>query len=91
MTFTELLKTGKTVNLELVGLNGNAFSLMGAFRQQARREDWSKEELNAVLTECMSGDYDHLVVTLAKVCSSDEESEDDNEWTPYDMYHPDQI
>lgn len=35
---------GKTVNLELVGTDGNAFAVLGAFRKQARREGWTKEE-----------------------------------------------
>lgn len=54
----------KKINLELVGLDGNAFSLMGAFSKQARREDWTQEEINEVLDECKKGDYDHLLRTL---------------------------
>ena len=50
--------------LKLVGLNGNAFYLMGAFRKQALKEKWSNEEIETVLTECKSGDYDHLLQTL---------------------------
>ena len=69
----------KTVKLSLVGLDGNAFSLMGAFQQAARRQGWTKEEIKEVLNECMSGDYDHLLATLANVCveeNSDEESDE---------------
>ena len=58
----------KKVNLTLVGLDGNAFSLMGAFKSQAENEGWSKDEIDAVLNEAMSGDYDHLVATLSDVC-----------------------
>ena len=54
----------KKVKLKLVGLDGNAFSLMGAFRKQARKEGWSPEEINLVIEECMSGDYNHLLCTL---------------------------
>ncbi len=57
-------KIGKKVTLELVGLNGNAFVLMGAFSSQARKEGWTKEEIDEVLNECMSGDYNHLLCTL---------------------------
>lgn len=53
------------VQLRLVGLDGNAFSLMGAFNHAARRQGWSKEEIQVVLDECMSDDYDHLLATLA--------------------------
>jgi hypothetical protein len=57
----------KKVKLELVGLDGNAFALMGAFQQQAHKEKWTKEEIDLVLDECCSGDYDHLLTTLMEV------------------------
>ena len=60
--------TGRVVNLELIGLDGNAFSLMGAFQRQARREKWSKAEIDIVLTACTSGSYDKLVGTLISHC-----------------------
>ena len=63
----------KKVTLELVGLDGNAYSLMGAFQRQARKEKWEKSEIDAVLEECMSGDYDHLLCTLVAHCQSPEE------------------
>lgn len=63
------LVDGKTINLELIGLDGNAFSLMAAFRQQALREGWIPDEINKVLDEAMSDDYNHLVATLAIHCS----------------------
>ncbi len=40
---------GKKVTLELVGLDSNAFALMGAFRKQARKEGWKSEEIEKVL------------------------------------------
>lgn len=58
----------KKVALELVGLDGNAFSLLGAFSRQAKRENWTKEEIESVTEEAMSGDYDHLLATLAEHC-----------------------
>lgn len=61
-------KIGKTIDLELVELDGNAFALMGAFRHQARKEGWSQEEIQVVLDEAMLGDYDHLLQTLVTYC-----------------------
>jgi len=58
----------KKITLELVGLDGNAFALIGAFRRQAKAEGWTKEEIESVCNECMSGDYDHLLQTLISVC-----------------------
>ena len=66
----------RKVHLELVGLDGNAFALMGAFRKQARQEGWTKPEIDEVLEECMKGDYDHLLMTLADRCEEPCEEED---------------
>ena len=39
------MKTNKKVKLKLVGLDGNAFFLMGTFRKQAKKEGWSEKEI----------------------------------------------
>jgi hypothetical protein len=52
------------IKLNLVGLDGNAFSLMGAFRRAARKQGRTPEEIKVVLDDCMSGNYDHLLQTL---------------------------
>ena len=57
----------KKVNLDLTELDGNAFMLIGAFRKQARREQWTDAEIKAVTEDCMSGDYDHLLQVLIGV------------------------
>lgn len=69
----------KKVKLELVGLDGNAYSLMGAFQRQARKEAWTPEEIKSVLNDAMSGDYNHLLCTLSAVCESPNEDEDEDE------------
>lgn len=58
----------KTVNLSLVGLDSNAFLLLGAFNRQAKREGWTSDEINNVLTKATAGDYDHLLRTLDAHC-----------------------
>ena len=62
--------TKKKVTLELVGLDGNAILLMGAFARQARLEGWTREEINAVLDDAKSGDYDNLLRVLMEHCES---------------------
>lgn len=52
------------VAFELVGQDGNAFGLLGAFRVAALRAGWSKEQFEAVREEACSNDYDHLLQTL---------------------------
>jgi hypothetical protein len=57
----------KKVKLKLVGLDGNAFALMGAFQRQARKEEWTPDEIKMVIDESTSGDYSHLLATLMEV------------------------
>lgn len=74
----------KHLDLNLVGLDSNAYSLMGAFKQQARKEKWTPEEIKAVIDECLKGDYDHLLVTLSDHCNMTDEDYDQDEDDDYD-------
>jgi len=58
------MKTKKKVQLDLVGLDGNAFALMAAFKFAARRQGWTGEEVNKVLDQMKGGDYNHLLCVL---------------------------
>ena len=58
----------KKVKLNLVGLDGNAFSIMGAFQKQARKEKWTPQEIKVVLDKAMSGDYNNLLRTIMEHC-----------------------
>jgi hypothetical protein len=66
----------KKVKLSLAGLDGNAFNLMGAFRKRAKEERWSQEEIDEVLTECKSGDYEHLLSVLMGRCNDECQGEE---------------
>ncbi len=69
----------KTVNLDLAGHDGNAFALMGVFQRQAKRENWTPEEIDAVMEEAKSDDYDHLLQTLILHCElKDDNNENDS-------------
>lgn len=67
----------KKVKLDLVGLDGNAFVLMGTFSKQAKKEGWSKEEIEAVTNKCMEGDYNHLLATLMEHCDDGVDFDDE--------------
>lgn len=69
------MKIEKKVNLELVGLDSNAFSILGAFKCQARYEGWTSEEIDFVLTEAKKGDYNHLLATIYDYCDPAKETE----------------
>ena len=66
------MQVTKKVTLQLIGLDGNAFSLMGAFQNQARKEGWTSEEIKSVIDECHSGDYNHLLCVLMDHCEEPE-------------------
>lgn len=70
----EVIGINKKVKLNLVGLDGNAFSLMGNFRTQAKNEKWESDEIDYVINKCMSGDYNNLLCTLMEYCDMDSES-----------------
>jgi hypothetical protein len=64
MTARELPK----VDCPLAGQDGNAFAILGRFRRAARKAGWPPEEVQKVLDEAMSGDYDHLLRTIVRHC-----------------------
>lgn len=72
-------RINKTVNLDLVGVNGNAFMIMGVFQKQARREGWTKEEIDFVLDEAKSSDYNHLLANISSYCEPLNEDDYDDE------------
>jgi len=54
----------KPVELNLMGLGGNVFVLLGAFQQAALRQHTPKEEISAVMKEATIHNYDHTVQVL---------------------------
>jgi hypothetical protein len=56
----------KKIKLNLVGLDGNAFALLGAFQKQAKKEGWEQEEISEVIDEAITGNYDYLLQTLTQ-------------------------
>ena len=67
----------KKVTLTLVGLNGNAFALLGAFQRAARRQGWTADEIRAVMDEAKASDYDHLLRVLME--NTEEEGGDETD------------
>ena len=47
----------------LVGVNGNAFSVMGYVRNAMCAESCTKEEIENYIKDATSDDYNHLIVT----------------------------
>ncbi len=49
------------IKIKLVGMDGNAFSIMGRVRSAMQKADVPKDEIKVILDDMMSGDYDHLL------------------------------
>lgn len=54
--------------LDLSLVDGNAFAIMGVWKQQARREGWTKEQIDHVIDDAKSSTYNHLVRTIQRNC-----------------------
>lgn len=52
------------VTVDLIGTDGNAFSIIGKVTKAMRRGGIDAETINEFTTEAMSGDYDHLLRTV---------------------------
>jgi len=50
--------------MELVGMDGNVFAIMGRFHKAAIKSGWSKEEISAVLKKAQASDYNHFLATI---------------------------
>ena len=68
------------VKMTLIGVDGNAFSLMGAFSREARKQGWTNDEITVVTSECMEGDYDHLLRTLMDNIDDCGDEDDDDDY-----------
>lgn len=60
-------KCGKTYRpidekYSLVGVDGNAFAIMGYVFKAMRREGYSREEIEAYYNKATSSDYDNLIM-----------------------------
>ena len=54
------------VEVKLVGCDGNAFLILGRVTRAMRRQGMGDGEVDAFMTEAMSGDYDHLLATASR-------------------------
>ena len=54
------------IEVQLTGNDGNAFAILGACRQAARRAGLEQSEIDKFMDEAREGDYDHLLRTCMK-------------------------
>lgn len=65
--------TNKKVKMQLVGIDGNAFAILGAFNRAALKQKWTHEEIQTVIDEATSSDYNHLLATIVYHTESPDE------------------
>ena len=54
------------ISVQLTGIDGNAFMILGTMMRALRRARLPQEELDLFMNEAKSGDYDHLLQTCMK-------------------------
>jgi hypothetical protein len=54
------------VKVQLSGMDGNAFSIMGRVQDALRKAGATREELDQYFAESTSGDYDNLLRVACK-------------------------
>jgi hypothetical protein len=54
------------VEVQLSGMDGNAFSIMGRVQDALRKAGATREELDQYFAESTSGDYDNLLRVACK-------------------------
>lgn len=52
----------------LVGVNGNAFAIMGYVVRAMKLEHKSKDEIDAYIINAKSSDYTHLIAVSMDMC-----------------------
>ena len=56
----------ENITVRLVGLDGNAFSILGRVMDAMKKADVSQSDIDAFLKDATGGDYDALLATVAK-------------------------
>jgi hypothetical protein len=52
--------------IKLTGTDGNAFSILGVARRAAKSAGWTSIQIEDMMKEAMSGDYNNLLATVSK-------------------------
>ena len=60
------MKTKFDIDVELTGVNGNAFSVLSTVARALKKGGVTPKQIDEFRSEAMSGDYDHLLQTCMK-------------------------
>ena len=76
---TKTFPAHKEVRVDLEGVDGNAFSIMGVCAKAMRRAKVSDADIKAIQKEATSGDYNHLLATYMEALDIEFGSDEDEE------------
>ena len=65
-------KNEKKVVLDLTTVDGNAFAIIGAYKQAAKRQGFAKGYIDKVIEEARNADYNHLLITIMEATEAPE-------------------
>lgn len=65
LTMGNLFNPPRTAPYTLVGQNSNAYNLLGWWADAATKNGWKKEDVDKVIEQATSGDYENLLAVLA--------------------------
>ena len=54
------------VKIDWASVKDNGFAMLGAFRKAARRQGYPQADIDRVIDDARSGDYEHLVNVLMR-------------------------
>ena len=54
------------LDLDLTGVDGNAFAILAFFKRAALKAGWTNEKIKEVMYEATSKDYNHLIATICR-------------------------
>lgn len=68
----------------LVGVDGNAYSIMGYVRTAMKRAKMTKEDIDAYIKDATSSDYNHLLVVSSEMIDKVNDTLGLNEYEDYE-------
>ena len=68
----------------LVGVDGNAYAIMGYVRTAMKRAKMTKEDIDAYIKDATSSDYNHLLVVSCEMIDKVNDTLGLNEYEDYE-------
>lgn len=67
MAIEKLIEKNGKAEGTLLGVDGNAYAILGYTERQLKRASWPKEDIKQVMDAASSGDYNNVIATCMSV------------------------